>query len=83
MLDQNNCWLLQVPDYAMTFVKGTSSKYTVLFYNFIFISELCIIIMVYLSFNLCRPFGRLWWDETVPTVVTRAEPHNQVAFCSI
>ncbi|KFK30827.1 hypothetical protein AALP_AA6G031000 [Arabis alpina] len=39
-----------VPDYAMTFVKGTSSK----------------------------PFGRIWWDETVPTVVTRAEPHNQV-----
>ncbi|KAL1187775.1 DNA (cytosine-5)-methyltransferase CMT3 [Cardamine amara subsp. amara] len=25
-----------------------------------------------------RPFGRLWWDETVSTVVTRAEPHNQV-----
>ncbi|CAN1344214.1 DNA (cytosine-5)-methyltransferase 1 [Linum perenne] len=25
-----------------------------------------------------RPFGRLWWDETVPTVVTRPEPHNQV-----
>ncbi|KAG5550546.1 hypothetical protein RHGRI_015492 [Rhododendron griersonianum] len=39
-----------VPDYAMTYVKGYSSK----------------------------PFGRLWWDETVPTVVTRAEPHNQV-----
>ncbi|XP_012835278.1 PREDICTED: DNA (cytosine-5)-methyltransferase CMT3-like [Erythranthe guttata] len=38
-----------VPDYAMTFVRGTSSK----------------------------PFGRLWWDQTVPTVVTRAEPHNQ------
>lgn len=38
-----------VPDYAMTFVGGTSSK----------------------------PFARLWWDETVPTVVTRAEPHNQ------
>ncbi|KAK9274227.1 hypothetical protein L1049_019041 [Liquidambar formosana] len=38
-----------VPDYAMSFVKGTSSK----------------------------PFCRLWWDETVPTVVTRAEPHNQ------
>ncbi|KAL2540844.1 DNA (cytosine-5)-methyltransferase CMT3 [Abeliophyllum distichum] len=38
-----------VPDYAMTFVRGTSSK----------------------------PFGRLWWDETIPTVVTRAEPHNQ------
>ncbi|XP_027362707.1 DNA (cytosine-5)-methyltransferase CMT3 [Abrus precatorius] len=39
-----------VPDYAMTFVRGTSSK----------------------------PFGRLWWDEIVATVVTRAEPHNQV-----
>ncbi|MCL7031854.1 hypothetical protein MKW94_007959 [Papaver nudicaule] len=25
-----------------------------------------------------KPFGRLWWDETVSTVVTRAEPHNQV-----
>lgn len=25
-----------------------------------------------------KPFGRLWWDETVPTVVTRAEPHNQI-----
>uniref|UniRef100_A0A7N0TGQ3 DNA (cytosine-5-)-methyltransferase n=1 Tax=Kalanchoe fedtschenkoi TaxID=63787 RepID=A0A7N0TGQ3_KALFE len=25
-----------------------------------------------------KPFGRLWWDEIVPTVVTRAEPHNQV-----
>ncbi|CAO2145112.1 unnamed protein product [Urochloa humidicola] len=39
-----------VPDYAMSFIKGTSPK----------------------------PFGRLWWDETVPTVVTRAEPHNQI-----
>ncbi|XP_016513164.1 DNA (cytosine-5)-methyltransferase CMT3-like isoform X3 [Nicotiana tabacum] len=39
-----------VPDYAITFVRGTSTK----------------------------PFGRLWWDEIVPTVVTRAEPHNQV-----
>ncbi|XP_027076555.2 DNA (cytosine-5)-methyltransferase CMT3 [Coffea arabica] len=38
-----------VPDYAMTFVGGSS----------------------------CKPFGRLWWNETVPTVVTRAEPHNQ------
>ncbi|OIS96505.1 PREDICTED: DNA (cytosine-5)-methyltransferase CMT3-like [Nicotiana attenuata] len=38
-----------VPDYAMSFVGGSSTK----------------------------PFGRLWWDETVPTVVTRAEPHNQ------
>ncbi|KAF5181015.1 Cytosine-specific methyltransferase [Thalictrum thalictroides] len=25
-----------------------------------------------------KPFGRLWWDETVSTVVTRAEPHNQI-----
>ncbi|KAM0930202.1 hypothetical protein ACQ4PT_000981 [Festuca glaucescens] len=25
-----------------------------------------------------KPFGRLWWDETVSTVVTRAEPHNQL-----
>ncbi|CAA7031886.1 unnamed protein product [Microthlaspi erraticum] len=24
-----------------------------------------------------RPFGRLWWDEIVNTIVTRAEPHNQ------
>ncbi|KAK1605857.1 hypothetical protein QYE76_029530 [Lolium multiflorum] len=24
-----------------------------------------------------KPFGRLWGDDTVPTVVTRAEPHNQ------
>ncbi|GAB4856501.1 Alpha-1,3-mannosyltransferase cmt1 [Ancistrocladus abbreviatus] len=39
-----------VPDYAMKFVRGTSTK----------------------------PFGRLWWDEIVSTVVTRAEPHNQV-----
>nr|AGL07780.1 chromomethylase [Phalaenopsis aphrodite subsp. formosana] len=41
---------LVVPDYAMSFIKGKSTK----------------------------PFGRLWWDETVPTVVTHAEPHNQV-----
>ncbi|KAK1267037.1 DNA (cytosine-5)-methyltransferase 1 [Acorus gramineus] len=40
----------KVPDYAITFKKGKSSK----------------------------PFGRLWWDETIATVVTRAEPHNQV-----
>ncbi|KAL6648516.1 hypothetical protein ACP70R_012740 [Stipagrostis hirtigluma subsp. patula] len=39
-----------VPDYAMSFIKGKSTK----------------------------PFGRLWWNETVPTVVTRAEPHNQI-----
>ncbi|KAF9588455.1 hypothetical protein IFM89_010214 [Coptis chinensis] len=28
-------------------------------------------------FEYVRPFERLWWDETVSTVVTRAEPHNQ------
>ncbi|TKY52206.1 DNA (cytosine-5)-methyltransferase 3 [Spatholobus suberectus] len=39
-----------VPDYAIKFVRGTSSK----------------------------PFGRLWWDEIVPIMVTGAEPHNQV-----
>ncbi|KAF3447847.1 hypothetical protein FNV43_RR08553 [Rhamnella rubrinervis] len=25
-----------------------------------------------------RPYGRLWWDETVPTVVTAANCHSQV-----
>ncbi|EYU22416.1 hypothetical protein MIMGU_mgv1a001955mg [Erythranthe guttata] len=25
-----------------------------------------------------KPFGRLWYDEIVSTVVTRAEPHNQI-----
>lgn len=25
-----------------------------------------------------KPFGRLWWGEIVSTVVTRAEPHNQI-----
>ncbi|KAF5178295.1 DNA (cytosine-5)-methyltransferase [Thalictrum thalictroides] len=25
-----------------------------------------------------EPFGRVWWDETVSTVVTRAQPHNRV-----
>ncbi|GAV63981.1 DNA_methylase domain-containing protein/Chromo domain-containing protein/BAH domain-containing protein [Cephalotus follicularis] len=24
-----------------------------------------------------KPFGRVWWDETVGTVVTRAQPHNR------
>ncbi|GJP32550.1 hypothetical protein CLOM_g17176 [Closterium sp. NIES-68] len=24
-----------------------------------------------------KPFARLWWNDTVPTVVTRPEPHNQ------
>ncbi|CAM0948123.1 unnamed protein product [Alopecurus aequalis] len=41
---------VQVPNYAMTYIKGKSLK----------------------------PFGRLWWDETVSTVVTRAEPHTQI-----
>ncbi|XP_059646442.1 putative DNA (cytosine-5)-methyltransferase CMT1 [Cornus florida] len=39
-----------VPDYAIKFVRGTSTK----------------------------PFGRLGMDDIVTTVVTRAEPHNQV-----
>ncbi|KAL5540374.1 hypothetical protein UlMin_041226, partial [Ulmus minor] len=38
-----------IPDYAVSFVKGRSTK----------------------------PFARLWWDEIITTVVTRAEPHNQ------
>jgi hypothetical protein len=40
---------------------------------------ICFLYVVFLK--ICRPFGRLWWDETVPTVVTRAEPHNQVSAC--
>ncbi|ONK80320.1 uncharacterized protein A4U43_C01F16350 [Asparagus officinalis] len=32
----------------------------------------------YINGKSPKPFGRLWWDETVPTVVTRAEPHNQI-----
>ncbi|KAL9311236.1 DNA (cytosine-5)-methyltransferase CMT3 [Arabidopsis thaliana] len=34
--------------------------------------------LTYVDGKSCKPFGRLWWDEIVPTVVTRAEPHNQV-----
>ena len=37
---------------------------------------ICFGLMIITSFGN-RPFARLWWDETVPTVVTRAEPHNQ------
>ncbi|KAJ9562988.1 hypothetical protein OSB04_008148, partial [Centaurea solstitialis] len=33
--------------------------------------------MTFVDGRSMKPFGRLWWDETVPTVVTRAEPHNQ------
>lgn len=34
------------------------------------------------AINFCegkslRPFARLWWDETVPTVLTKPDPHNQ------
>ncbi|GMH28180.1 hypothetical protein Nepgr_030023 [Nepenthes gracilis] len=34
------------------------------------------------AINFCqgkslRPFARLWWDETVPTVLTRPDPHSQ------
>ncbi|KAM6570863.1 putative DNA (cytosine-5)-methyltransferase CMT1 [Cannabis sativa] len=41
---------LLVPEYALNYVRGKSTK----------------------------PFGRTWWDETIGTVVTRAEPHNQI-----
>lgn len=34
--------------------------------------------MSFMGGSSIKPFGRLWWDETVPTVVTRAEPHNQI-----
>ncbi|KAL2556724.1 DNA (cytosine-5)-methyltransferase CMT3 [Forsythia ovata] len=34
--------------------------------------------MSFMHGSSLKPFGRLWWDETVPTVVTRAEPHNQI-----
>ncbi|KAM7255527.1 hypothetical protein ACFE04_008425 [Oxalis oulophora] len=34
--------------------------------------------LTFTSGKSLKPFGRLWWDETVPTVVTRAEPHNQI-----
>ncbi|XP_068662270.1 DNA (cytosine-5)-methyltransferase 3-like isoform X2 [Aristolochia californica] len=34
--------------------------------------------MSFVKGKSAKPFGRLWWDETVPTVVTRAEPHNQI-----
>ncbi|KAJ8427934.1 hypothetical protein Cgig2_023310 [Carnegiea gigantea] len=40
---------LLVPDYAINFGDGKSS----------------------------RPFARLWWDETVPTLLTRPDPHSQ------
>ncbi|KAF8090686.1 hypothetical protein N665_0469s0021 [Sinapis alba] len=33
--------------------------------------------MSFLNGKSKKPFGRLWWDEIVHTVVTRAEPHNQ------
>ncbi|XP_047058603.1 DNA (cytosine-5)-methyltransferase CMT1-like [Lolium rigidum] len=33
--------------------------------------------MTFVKGRSLKPFGRLWWDETVSTVVTRAEPHNQ------
>ncbi|XP_020528965.1 DNA (cytosine-5)-methyltransferase CMT2 isoform X5 [Amborella trichopoda] len=33
--------------------------------------------MSHLNGKSSKPFARLWWDETVPTVLTRAPPHNQ------
>ncbi|KAL1205566.1 putative DNA (cytosine-5)-methyltransferase CMT1 [Cardamine amara subsp. amara] len=34
--------------------------------------------MSYVNRKSKRPFGRTWWDDIVNTVVTRAEPHNQI-----
>ncbi|KAM0917963.1 hypothetical protein ACQ4PT_009349 [Festuca glaucescens] len=34
--------------------------------------------MSFMKGKSMKPFGRLWWDDTVSTVVTRAEPHNQI-----
>ncbi|XP_020258733.1 LOW QUALITY PROTEIN: DNA (cytosine-5)-methyltransferase 3-like [Asparagus officinalis] len=34
--------------------------------------------MSFINGKSLKPFGRLWWDETVATVVTRLEPHNQI-----
>ncbi|KAF3662185.1 putative PP2A regulatory subunit TAP46-like [Capsicum annuum] len=36
--------------------------------------------MSFVGDSSSKSFGRLWWDETVPTVVRRAEPHNQASF---
>ncbi|KAM3306200.1 DNA (cytosine-5)-methyltransferase 1 isoform X2 [Capsicum chacoense] len=33
--------------------------------------------MSFVGCNSSKPFGRLWCDETVLTVVTTYEPHNQ------
>ncbi|KAM0902259.1 hypothetical protein ACQ4PT_019423 [Festuca glaucescens] len=38
-------------------------------------AQLC---MTFIKGKSLKPFGRLWWDETVATIVTRAETHNQV-----
>ncbi|XP_045087887.1 DNA (cytosine-5)-methyltransferase 2-like [Aegilops tauschii subsp. strangulata] len=34
--------------------------------------------MSFMERKSSKPFRRVWWDEIVPTVVTRAEPHNHV-----
>ncbi|KAF3636688.1 putative PP2A regulatory subunit TAP46-like [Capsicum annuum] len=36
--------------------------------------------MSFVGDSSSKSFSRLWWDETVPTVVRRAEPHNQASF---
>ncbi|KAM3199875.1 hypothetical protein P3L10_032235 [Capsicum annuum] len=36
--------------------------------------------MRFVGGSSAKPFGRLWWDETVATVVTRVELHNQASF---
>jgi len=66
----------------MSFVRGTSSKYVymhiIYFLLRYFLSISFILKFPYVYDENNRPFGRLWWDEIVSTVVTRAEPHNQV-----
>lgn len=45
----------------------------------------CSFLVYLISRHIYRPYGRLWWDETVPTVVTVPSCHNQVwlfSFCS-
>ncbi|PHT38578.1 hypothetical protein CQW23_22151 [Capsicum baccatum] len=36
--------------------------------------------MSFVGGSSSKSFGCLWWDETVSTVVRRAEPHNQASF---
>ncbi|CAI5978702.1 unnamed protein product [Closterium sp. NIES-64] len=72
------------PDYAISFVKGTSFKYALWLSHSLTLP--CFVALATMSIShvgfgfrelKLRPFARLWWNDTVPTVVTRPEPHNQ------